>query len=303
MTKINFRDRKDGLTQEQKDFILENYSSMKSNEICKLLKIEYKQLHGYASNKKLIKNKYNAFKKQVAKDRSNYNVRDYILKQKEEHDSPPTKSKYGKYYVEENYFSNIDNEFKAYWLGFLYADGYNSEKTLELTLCKEDESHIEKLKKSLQSSAPIKNKKVRNFEASRISICNLKLCQDLSEKGCVKNKSLILTFPKEDILPKEYQRDFIRGYFDGDGCIYINKELEKCSVSFVGTFDFLKTISDIFNKELNLTQVAILPQGKAYSISWGGVEDCEKIYKYLYKYSNIFLDRKLEKFDTLLCLD
>lgn len=33
-----------------------------------------------------------------------------------------------KYRVNVNFFENIDTEEKAYWLGFLYADGYNCEK-------------------------------------------------------------------------------------------------------------------------------------------------------------------------------
>ena len=59
-----------------------------------------------------------------------------------------------KYYYNKDYFSVIDNSDKAYWLGFLYADGcinryYRNEKlkamNLELTLCDEDKKHLQKL--------------------------------------------------------------------------------------------------------------------------------------------------------------
>lgn len=45
---------------------------------------------------------------------------------------------------------------------------------------------------------------------------------DLSKHGCVPNKSLILKFPTT--LPNELVNDFIRGYFDGDGSVYINNK-------------------------------------------------------------------------------
>lgn len=49
------------------------------------------------------------------------------------------------------------------------------------------------------------------------------MCKDISTLGAIKNKSLTLTFPSDDIVPKKFKRDFIRGYFDGDGCIWNGK--------------------------------------------------------------------------------
>ena len=61
-----------------------------------------------------------------------------------------------KYTYNENYFKIIDSEEKAYWLGFLYADGcitrfYRNEKlksmSLELTLQSNDIEHLKKFLK------------------------------------------------------------------------------------------------------------------------------------------------------------
>ena len=49
-----------------------------------------------------------------------------------------------KYFFNEDFFEIIDNENKAYWLGFIYADGYVSAKSLVIELHKDDESHIVK---------------------------------------------------------------------------------------------------------------------------------------------------------------
>lgn len=52
---------------------------------------------------------------------------------------------------------------------------------------------------------------------------------DLISNGCVPKKSLILKFPEEDIVSKELQSHFIRGYFDGDGSLLHSKTSKKIS--------------------------------------------------------------------------
>ncbi len=68
-----------------------------------------------------------------------------------------------KYSFDEDYFEIIDNEHKAYWLGFLYADGYvNSQKSsFELRVQEKDLSHLEKFKKDINGEIPIR-KTVKN---------------------------------------------------------------------------------------------------------------------------------------------
>lgn len=50
------------------------------------------------------------------------------------------------------------------------------------------------------------------------------LALDLKNKGCYQGKSLTLTFPSKDIVPEHLIRHFIRGYFDGDGSVFISNE-------------------------------------------------------------------------------
>ena len=103
-------------------------------------------------------------------------------------------------------------------------------------------------------------------------------------------------------------RHFIRGYFDGDGCISINKDKHNVRVNFVGTEDMLKHIVEIFVKECGAHKPELIENSNnngniVYSVQWGNVYTCHKIYNYLYKGANIYLDRKLEKFDTIYCLE
>ena len=77
------------------------------------------------------------------------------------------------YNYNEKYFETIDNEHKAYWLGFLYADGYvepiyrkNKIKAfrIEIGLSIEDKHHLELLLQDIESDVPIseRNQKIGN---------------------------------------------------------------------------------------------------------------------------------------------
>ena len=88
------------------------------------------------------------------------------------------------------YFENIDTEEKAYWLGFLYADGSvgSAEDKIELGLAEKDLKQIEKFKECLG----LKNK-ICYREATksyRISFRSQSCKQDLIKQGCVPKKSL-----------------------------------------------------------------------------------------------------------------
>lgn len=309
------------LNNFQKKFILENYKFMPNDEIAKNINIEDTRLiRSYAKNCHLTKNleakkvKHGIYKKITNKDHS------YIYKSLLKSKEPKLKkcelykSKYGKYFVNQNYFNKIDNEWKAYWFGFLCADGTNAIRkknnkttyTIKLCLSIVDLNHLCKFKKSLQSDAPIKERLVKNndkiFKECDINICNQQICNDLNKYGCVPKKSLILKFPNKDIISDELIRHFIRGYFDGDGCVHINKKNKSTVINFTGTEDFLDSLRQILHNKINMPILRITRKKgqKAYQLSYGGIEEFEKIFEFLYKDANIFLDRKLEKFKTIL---
>src|SRR5699024_9205607 len=130
-----------------------------------------------------------------------------------------------KYKINHNFFDEIDTEEKAYWLGFLYADGCVREDRgcFRLGLQARDVRHLEKFRESLDSNHTIKEtNKVTNekiYYGNYIFIHSKKLVKNLVEKGCFENKSLTLKFPSYDIVPKHLIYHFIRGYFDGDGSV------------------------------------------------------------------------------------
>lgn len=152
--------------------------------------------------------------------------------------------------LNEDYFTTIDTEDKAYWLGFLYADGCVNVRTkngraksmnLEVGLKRSDEGHLVKLAKSLD----YENYKINHREQTnsvRIIIGSTKLCRGLVDKGCIPNKSLKLQFP--DFLPTHLIDHFIRGYMDGDGYIGVrhNRTCQTLRVGVIGTLSMLEGI-------------------------------------------------------------
>ena len=130
--------------------------------------------------------------------------------------------------INEDYFDIIDTSNKAYWLGFIMADGSiyhykNSNKIqFELKIQESDSELIEKFVKDIEF--PIE--KVFHRERKRketlthsvgIRSYNERFCENLIKHGIVDQKSGKETFPS---LPMEFRKDFVRGFWDGDGTVY-----------------------------------------------------------------------------------
>jgi hypothetical protein len=212
----------------------------------------------------------------------------------------------------QNFFEKIDSEEKSYWLGFIFADGgvYSDGRRMHqisVKLSVKDLDHLKKFKKSIKSDHPIKiRKKYVKFpngcsgiyESCSLRITSVKMFNDLINSGCIQNKSLSLKFPDETIVPNKFLNHFIRGYFDGDGCVSIVKvrKTNTRQVSILGTKEFLETIQSILLKECGISKTKIFKKNKIYSISYGGNLVTNNIKNYLYNNATIFLDRKKETF-------
>ena len=200
------------------------------------------------------------------------------------------------YDCDENFFENIDTEDKAYWLGFLYADGYvrkrKSGSEMRLKLSIKDIEHLEKFNKTINSNNDIKQK----GRMVILGISQRKFVQHLLDKGCTNKKTFTIKFPnflKEDLI-----RHFIRGYFDGDGSI---KFTNKKSPSFnlvCGSFEFLESIKTKISKDCNIRETKIYPSKNKHfgSVFWNSIPDTISIFFYMYKDSTVYLNRKKDKF-------
>lgn len=206
-------------------------------------------------------------------------------------------------------FEKIDTEEKAYWLGFLYADGYVTTKAgknknqyrLELCLKSADREHLEKFKKFLHSNAKIYKKSIqlngKTYTANRIGICDKQIVSDLIKHGCIENKSLVLTFPDDTIIPHNLKKHFIRGYLDGDGSIVNGTSVV---TSFLGTKQFLCGLMTFLNKEIHTSIRTIEKKNNINYIRY--FKDTTKLLNYLYEDAKIYLNRKYAKYAVLIQL-
>lgn len=218
--------------------------------------------------------------------------------------------------IRHDIFSKIETELQAYLLGFYAADGNINEKrkTFRIHLQKQDSELVYLYKDIISPDARTftveehkttgrNGKEITAHESFGVDITSAKLCTDLVNLGIGYNKSYKdLHIPE---MSKDLIRHFIRGYFDGDGCIIVWLAKEKGKSDRVrGKFDICAKSASILNEfikffathdiKLNLNY---LKRDDMYRISTSSKKELEKIYNILYKNSNFYLSRKFNKFN------
>ena len=195
----------------------------------------------------------------------------------------------------EHIFDQIDSEEKAYWLGFIFADGYISSSPLrknvksiyqfELALGLKDRKHLEKFKKFMEYEIDL----IIDSYRCRFVLSNKHLWTTLNNYGCTPNKSLTLQFPN---ISENFIRHFIRGYFDGDGCItrYVHTHIVSPHVELLGTKCVLENVLKYSNTEA-IFRHDHRHSDKTLFLCWNK-EQSIKFINYLYQNSSIYLDRK-----------
>lgn len=214
-----------------------------------------------------------------------------------------------------DYFSIIDTHEKAYWLGFLYADGYHLEKynKIGMQLSIRDIKHIEKFCKCLDiknkiKSTPPFSRKICGRVVNSDGLCSInfgskKMSIDLTKLGLISKKSLVLKFPDEKQLPENFINSFILGYFDGDGCLSQSYS-DSCSrfgVTILSSEEFCNSLIDVVKKLIDV-KVKLWnksPLDKIRKVHISGNIQTQTFMDWLYKDSNVFLDRKYEIYKSL----
>lgn len=198
-------------------------------------------------------------------------------------------------------FDSIDTEEKAYWLGFIFADGNISSEgnRLEIRLSVKDLDHLEKFRQFIKLENPIRTGICNGNGYCHLSVRNKHLWETLNSLGCTPCKSLTLQFPKISIFNnKSLIYDFIRGYVDGDGCLSLYKKQNSyCTeLNLVGTKSFLESVNSIFGNVgfiKNKTSKNYI--NNAYSLQFSNFPS-RVISRILYSKANIYLNRKYDKF-------
>lgn len=212
--------------------------------------------------------------------------------------------------MREDFFETIDTEEKAYWLGFLYADGYNHEEKREVKigLAARDEDFLLQFRDLI---FPNKDKPLYYHEENgvrtkcELSITSVKMSRQLAKHGCMQAKTFKIKFPY--FIDESLCRHFIRGYFDGDGSLSIatlkkgpDKGQKKVTFSIVGHKEFLTDLNKVLSQQCGLNENKLIGyknrNPNMANVVFGGRAQCVKIREYLYKDATIFMKRKYDKF-------
>lgn len=215
-----------------------------------------------------------------------------------------------KHFYNENYFKKIDTERKAYFLGFILADGcvyFGTNKNsyrFQMNLQAQDRYILEELQKDIESDYKIQDKQFgcdKNGDPILISLLKInssKLCEDLMNLGVVPRKSMRQEI-KKDLISDRLIKHFIRGYFDGNGSCSIRKN--SISLDFLGSKTICLQIDEYLKlNKINKNVLYGNKKNELYGLRINNTDNKILLYYYLYKDATIYLKRKKEKFDKFL---
>ena len=204
-------------------------------------------------------------------------------------------------------FESIRNEKEAYITGLLFADGYISTSQIGLRLKKSDKNLLETVKNYFSTRITLQENNV----GVSFTVSSEIACENLKNLGKVKT-GIPFHIPPMD---KSLIRHFIRGYFDGDGTIFVCKSREtkffKANICCVTT-DILEEFKSLLNaeniecsinKEIRKGKIMKVPQGTCtgnfdmYRLFIRKKGSVERFYHYLYDDTSIYLERKKKVFE------
>ena len=209
------------------------------------------------------------------------------------------------------YFEKIDTPLKAYFLGFIFADGWithtssgsyefgmelKSEDRYILDKINDELGGIHEVKNLLPEDYIINNQVIHKTESCVLRVYSKPLVDDLIANNIDFNKTLSDKFP---IVDDNYFFDYLRGYFDGDGCIYNNRGRLRIQIvcAIRNTLDYLK---DKLNQYGIRTEI-YKERERKYILVCANVEDVKMLINRMYYSSDVFcLSRKRDKAKPLI---
>jgi ribosomal protein L20A (L18A) len=220
----------------------------------------------------------------------------------------------GIYNCNENFFKEETPE-SFYVAGFLAADGSLQQrkysKIVKICLSKKDKQHLEKIKSILKSNHPIKEYQVKPTKKSKISgycveiqIVSNTLFDDLARFNIIPKKTFVYCIP-EWIINHQLVNHFMRGYFDGDGCVSWcglgdGRTIRQLYFNILGTKLFLEAYQNILEHNCQLNHNNLCQKDNVFSLSYSGNNIIQRIGNFLYKDATIYLERKYDQINLLL---
>ena len=206
-----------------------------------------------------------------------------------------------------HFFNIIDTEAKAYWLGFIWADGCVQINTktnsgeLSIELQVSDRGHLKKFNKCLDGNLQVRTRlrtgcfvgkyADKEYETAFIRLSSIDVANDLVNLGCVECKSHIVGLPN---LSDQLMWHFLRGFFDGDGCVCYTDHKTNLRCDFASASqNLVNQLRNWLYKQGINTYVSI--DRTKYRLCVAGKENNLKFLSILYDNATIYLDRKYYK--------
>ena len=207
-----------------------------------------------------------------------------------------------------HYFDSIDTEEKAYWLGFIAADGWMSKTdatnsaAIGIELQYGDLTHLKKFNKSIDGNYKIVDRwRQCNLSDSdkKNHMCSIRIYSITMYNSLMQYFSSEKTYSvRIPDLQKDLLRHFIRGFFDGDGCFCLSNKSFK--IGFITASEDMKNDLENIISSLNIkvrTGEYISEFGThMYRPDIDKKSDMLKFLDWMYMDSNIYLDRKYKKY-------
>ena len=134
-----------------------------------------------------------------------------------------------------------------------------------------------------------------------ISRTTIKMCDDLIKMGIMPRKTGCETWI--DFGNEKLQWAYLRGFFDADGHIRVYKRdgYQKARMGFTGNPDMLASTLLFFKNQGFAKKVnSITPKQGCSDLYLSSVKEIKEIAKKLYEHGDIKLNRKYEKFLSLM---
>lgn len=211
-----------------------------------------------------------------------------------------------KWHCDKNFFNDINSEEKAYWLGFIAADGcvsYNPlKKNYEITikLQSKDYNHLKKFNKSIQGNYQVGFKSHvcsltdKVADECEIRVYSKQMAEDLIKHKVVPCKSFVLQFC--DDIPTHLIPHYIRGYYDGNGGISRLKKRQTIRANFCSASkSFIEQLRVELYKFGISSYIVDEKLHNTYRLYVGGMKNCDKFLSLIYNDATIYLERKYKK--------
>ena len=215
---------------------------------------------------------------------------------------------YRKHFFNEKFFDEINSEDKAYFLGLLCADGYSSvaKNVTVISLQEKDKDILDMFKEKINYKenltfikGGLKNNGKIHQNSYALYLNSKYLSNSLLKLGIDTKKTESLEFNTFN----NFTNDFIRGYFDGDGCLMLPKNTNSWYFSIISSTKFIKGLKEYIKLELDINSSIYKPKNYQKEVSILSIRGNKQLLKFLnwmYKDSNIYLNRKYQKYNEFL---